>query len=40
MPERDDVDDILDQWKRERPDLDSSPIGLIGRTSRLARELE
>ena len=40
MPERDDVDEILDQWKRERPDLDASPIGLIGRTSRLARELE
>ncbi len=37
---RDDVDDILDQWARERPDLDHSPIGVVGRTSRLARELE
>jgi DNA-binding MarR family transcriptional regulator len=37
---RDDVDDILDQWRRERPDLDPSPIGIVGRTSRLARELE
>jgi DNA-binding MarR family transcriptional regulator len=38
--ERDGVDVILEQWKRERPDLDASPIGVIGRISRLARELE
>ncbi len=36
---RDDVDDILDQWRRERPELDPSPIGIVGRVSRLAREL-
>ena len=40
MPERDGVDLILEQWRRERPDLDSSPISVIGRISRLARELE
>jgi DNA-binding MarR family transcriptional regulator len=40
VPERDGVDLILDQWRRERPDLDASPIGVIGRISRLARELE
>jgi DNA-binding MarR family transcriptional regulator len=40
MPERDGVDLILEQWRRERPDLDHSPIGVIGRISRLARELE
>jgi DNA-binding MarR family transcriptional regulator len=40
MPERDGVDLIIEQWQRERPDLDSSPIGVIGRISRLARELE
>ena len=40
MPEYDGVDTILEQWQRERPDLDSSPIGVIGRISRLARELE
>jgi DNA-binding MarR family transcriptional regulator len=40
VTERDGVDLILEQWKRERPDLDSSPIGVIGRVSRLARELE
>ncbi len=40
MAERDGVDEILEQWRRERPDLDSSAIGVIGRVSRLARELE
>ena len=40
MTERDGVDRILEQWKRERPELDHSPIGVVGRISRLARELE
>ncbi len=40
MADRDGVDLILKQWRRERPDLDASPIGVIGRISRLARELE
>jgi DNA-binding MarR family transcriptional regulator len=40
VPEKDGVDDILDQWQRERPDLDASPMGVIGRVSRLSRELE
>jgi DNA-binding MarR family transcriptional regulator len=39
-PARDGVDDILDQWRRERPDLDPTPIGVVGRISRLAREIE
>jgi DNA-binding MarR family transcriptional regulator len=34
--EQDHVDTILEQWARERPDLDASPIGLIGRLHRLA----
>jgi DNA-binding MarR family transcriptional regulator len=34
--EPDHVDEILTQWARERPDLDASPIGLIGRLHRLA----
>jgi DNA-binding MarR family transcriptional regulator len=38
--ERDGVDLIIEQWQRERPELDSSPIGVIGRVSRLARALE
>jgi DNA-binding MarR family transcriptional regulator len=40
MPERDGVDLIIEQWQRERPELDHSPIGIVGRVSRLARELE
>jgi DNA-binding MarR family transcriptional regulator len=40
VTERDGVDEILEQWRRERPELDPSPIGVIGRVSRLARELE
>ena len=40
MTERDGVDAIIEQWRRERPELDHSPIGVIGRISRLARELE
>ena len=28
------VDDILAQWQRERPDLDVSPMGIIGRLNR------
>jgi DNA-binding MarR family transcriptional regulator len=42
--ERDAVDVIQAQWERERPDLDRSPMGIIGRISRLSalvqRELE
>jgi len=37
---KDGVDGIIEQWRRERPDLDPSPIGVIGRISRLAREIE
>jgi DNA-binding MarR family transcriptional regulator len=37
---RDGVDLIIEQWQRERPELDSSPIGIVGRISRLAREIE
>jgi DNA-binding MarR family transcriptional regulator len=40
MSDRDGVDEILEQWRAARPDLDASPIGVIGRISRLARELE
>ncbi|MFI0774610.1 MarR family winged helix-turn-helix transcriptional regulator [Streptomyces sp. NPDC021212] len=31
------VDVILQQWRRTRPDLDASPMGVIGRLSRAAR---
>lgn len=38
--ERDYLDTILEQWALERPDLDVSPMGAIGRISRLSRVLE
>jgi DNA-binding MarR family transcriptional regulator len=38
MADQDDaVDRILGQWAQVRPDLDSSPVGVIGRVSRLSR---
>lgn len=40
MPESDGVDAIIAQWRRERPELDHGPIGVVGRVSRLAREIE
>ena len=36
----DSVDGVIAQWRRERPDLDASPIGIVGRVSRLSRALE
>ena len=38
LPE-DALDLILAQWARERPDLDCSPMGVIGRISQLQREV-
>lgn len=40
LPQADAVDRILEQWKRERPDLDCSPMGPIGRLKRCAMLLE
>jgi DNA-binding MarR family transcriptional regulator len=34
------VDGILEQWARERPDLDASPMAVMGRIKQLAREIE
>jgi DNA-binding MarR family transcriptional regulator len=36
----DGVDLILGQWTRERPDLDASPLAVIGRLSRVTRQVE
>jgi DNA-binding MarR family transcriptional regulator len=36
----DEIDRIVDQWARERPDLDASPMAVVGRIKQLARELE
>jgi len=33
----DHLDFILSQWRAQRPDLDVSPMGIVGRVSRLAR---
>ncbi len=36
----DSVDRIVGQWQAARPDLDSSPIAVIGRVSRLSRLID
>lgn len=40
MSEGDHVDHLIEQWHRERPDLDVSPMAVIARISRLCRILE
>jgi DNA-binding MarR family transcriptional regulator len=37
---QDQVDLILKQWSRERPDVDPSPMGVIGRISRASRYID
>lgn len=39
-PARDEVDQLLSNWQRERPDLDVSPLAVMSRLTRLARTLE
>lgn len=34
------VDRILEQWASQRPDLDASPMAVLGRILRVARELD
>ena len=36
----DHVDGIVQQWNRERPDLDVSPMHVMGRLSRVAQQVE
>ena len=36
----DHVHDVLEQWRREKPELDRRPMGVIGRLSRLAQLLQ
>ena len=38
--ERDSVDDILDGWAAERPDLDVRPVGVVTRLARLRSHLD
>ncbi len=37
---RDHVEQIIEQWQRERPEIDVSPMAVIARISRLSRLLE
>jgi DNA-binding MarR family transcriptional regulator len=37
---RDEVDNIVEAWRRERPDLDLAPMEVLSRISRLARHLD
>lgn len=34
------VDAVMDAWRRERPDVDTWPVGVVGRIQRLSRLLE
>ncbi|MDT0166523.1 MarR family transcriptional regulator [Actinotalea sp. AC32] len=36
----DEVDRIVESWRRERPDLDVAPLEVLSRVSRLARHLD
>jgi len=37
---RDEVDELVEAWKREREDLDLAPVAVFSRISRLARHLD
>ena len=40
QPERDEVDGLVASWQAERPDLDTEPLQVLSRVSRLARHLD
>lgn len=39
-PERDEVDEIVERWQSERPDLDVAPLQVLSRVTRLARHMD
>jgi DNA-binding MarR family transcriptional regulator len=39
-PVRDEVDGLVEAWGRERPDLDTTPMQVLSRISRLAQRLD
>jgi DNA-binding MarR family transcriptional regulator len=39
-PRRDEVDDLVEAWRRQRPDLDAEPLQVLSRISRLAKHLD
>jgi DNA-binding MarR family transcriptional regulator len=40
MDSPDAIDSLLDAWRTSRPDLDSAPLGVVGRVIVLAKKLE
>src|SRR5262252_10406210 len=40
QPLRDEVDGLVASWQAERPDLDTEPLQVLSRVSRLARHLD
>jgi hypothetical protein len=38
--ERDSIDILVDEWRRERPDLDASPVAILGRLNRISARLQ
>ena len=40
MPASDEVDRIVDDWSRERPDVDFAPLQVLSRVARLAKHLD
>jgi len=38
--ERDSIDILVDEWRRERPDLDASPVATLGRLNRISARLQ
>lgn len=40
MNHRDEVDRLVAAWKRERPDLDLTPLSVLSRITRIARQLD
>jgi DNA-binding MarR family transcriptional regulator len=38
--ERDSIDALIDEWQRERPDLDASPVAILGRLHRISARLQ
>jgi len=37
---RDEVDELLDAWQRERPEVDADPLAVLSRVTRLAKYLD
>jgi DNA-binding MarR family transcriptional regulator len=40
MERQDSIETFINQWKRERPDLDPWPVGILGRTQRISVHLQ